>query len=333
MVSRVNDAPAPPVPPSNDDTTGIIRQRSESIGLRLSGALPCFVCKYDLQGLSVRGVCPECGAAVRATILYAVDPHADAFQPLPNPRTNALGLLLWPGGALAAALLSWLPRVCDFIEKARSGFTLGLSRQSWLAPAILACALVSMAGAVMLVRVVRGSSQRFASVLSALAYGPLCWALWQLHAGLDRASGPPYIVAGPMAERIAYRLVIGASIAVIIFGLRPNARRLVARSLTLRTGRVDRQTLLGMALCVGVAAIGDGLRLASIGLSPSISGTVDDIGTITILAASVLLTLGFASAIVDGARIGRALVMPSPGYRQVFASAGSGEPKPAIGPS
>lgn len=216
---RVNDAQAPTVSPAKDDTTGIIRRQSESIGLRLSGALPCLVCKYDLQGLSVRGVCPECGAAVRATILYAVDPHADAFQPLPNPRLNALGLLLWPGGALAAALLSWLPRIADFVEKIRSGFTTGLSRQTWLAPAILACALVSMAGAILLVRVVRDSKQRLLPVLAALAYAPLCWALWQMHAGLDRVAGPPYVVAGPMAERIAYRLTIGACIAVIILGL------------------------------------------------------------------------------------------------------------------
>src|SRR5690606_19927036 len=64
----------------------------QAISLSLSGAMPCISCGYNLQGLSVVGVCPECGAAVRATILATIDPQAEELTPLLTPRLTSLGL-------------------------------------------------------------------------------------------------------------------------------------------------------------------------------------------------------------------------------------------------
>lgn len=306
---------------AQDETpTGAFRRQSEGIGLQLSGRLPCCVCKYDLQGLSVRGVCPECGTAVRATILYAVDPEADAFQPLPAPTLTALGLVLWPAGAIAASLLMWAPRLADFAEKSAMGWTRGLAREPWLAPAIIGCVAVSMLGAATLIAPVRALSaaHRLSAALGVLAYGPLLWALWQIHGRIDPHLAAPYVVAKPDLERTMWRLAAGTCIVVILLSLRPNARRLVARSLTLRTGRVDRQTLLGMAVAAGIAAFGDGLRVLALRAGPGPGSILEDGGTVMILAGSLLLTAGFISALFDGVRIGRAIRTPSPGIRQVL---------------
>jgi len=77
----------------------------------LGGELPCSVCHYELRGLSIRGVCPECGTAVRATILFRVDPMADEFRPLTSPWFTAQSLVLWSIGGLVAAVGFWLVHV------------------------------------------------------------------------------------------------------------------------------------------------------------------------------------------------------------------------------
>ena len=327
--SQPADDPATPTG-ARDTPSGVFRRQSETIGLRLTGALPCCVCRYDLRGLSVRSVCPECGTAVRATILYTVDPQAEAFQPLPLPRFTAIGLVLWPLGALLAGLLSLAPRVVDYFDKATQGYARGVSRETWLAPAIVTVCAVSFVGALGLVRPARGMTflQTLLASLAALAYLPLMWAVWVIHARLDRVAAPPYVIAPPEFERCVMRLVLGACLVVILLGLRPNARRLVARSLTLRTGRVDRQTLLGMAIAVVIAAVGDGLRLVAINAGPGAATMLADAGAVCIVIGSLLLILGFASAIVDGVRIARAVLTPSPGLRDVLGALPSTQASP-----
>src|SRR3954470_14312241 len=99
---------APKAPPPLD----AVRAESD-IARELTGNLPCVTCRYNLRGLSIKSVCPECGTAVRAAILAAVDPYAPILQPLYAPRLAATGLMLWAGGALAAGLLTWSLRLAD----------------------------------------------------------------------------------------------------------------------------------------------------------------------------------------------------------------------------
>jgi hypothetical protein len=84
----------------------------------LRGSLPCCVCGYELKGLSIRSVCPECATAVRGTILYRVDPQADEFKPIRWPRVTAWGMRFWGTGAAIAALSLWVLRLSEY-----SGFT------------------------------------------------------------------------------------------------------------------------------------------------------------------------------------------------------------------
>src|SRR6185295_10238912 len=84
------------------------------LALELTGDLPCVRCKYNLRGLTVKGMCPECGTSVRTTILAKIDPLAKELRPLHFPRLTSLGLIVWAWSALAAALCNWALRLSDF---------------------------------------------------------------------------------------------------------------------------------------------------------------------------------------------------------------------------
>ncbi|MBL8760751.1 MAG: hypothetical protein JNL50_05545, partial [Phycisphaerae bacterium] len=56
--------------------------RPELLARELTGDLRCAKCAYNLKGLSVRSVCPECGLAISATLLAKVDPHAAELRPI-----------------------------------------------------------------------------------------------------------------------------------------------------------------------------------------------------------------------------------------------------------
>jgi hypothetical protein len=286
------------------------------IGSELTGSLPCLTCGYELKGLSIRGLCPECGTAVRATILYKVDPQAEEFRPIPRPRVLAAGLVLWSGGALAAAAACWLLRALDML-----GSLAGAPRLAMLASwGALAAVVASGIGAIALVRPMPGApwSRTLHASLSVLAYVPLAWSLRMILLEIDPTRSAPYFAGLPQADRLALRALAAACMIVVILGLRPGARDLVKRSMVMRTGRVDRQTLLGM---VGVAALGlagDGVRLASLGVAWTDPQLLNFGGSVIVVVASALLTLGLVGAAVDSWRIARAVLIPSPSLRQVL---------------
>jgi len=274
----------------------------------LTGDLPCIGCGYDIRGLSVLTQCPECGLAVRATILHRVDPHAQALRPMPTPRLTAIGLLVWSGFGLLAALLLWTPRIVDLIEEASSGRA-GLDAGLATALALAALALSGL-GLIGVIRPVASTTRRRAAA-GALAMGlyvPLIAAA--LNVARYDAGHTPYIVDDPSLTRLGWRLVGGASLAGMLLLIRPSARELVNRSLVLRTKRVDRQTIYATVGAVLVTILGDLLRLAAAaGAGPM--EWLNWTGTMVVLVGSVLLTLGLAGALVDSWRISRAILSPS----------------------
>lgn len=308
---------APPKP-----ATGSFRSRPESerIGLALRGALRCVVCKYDLQGLSVRSVCPECGTAVRATILMAVDPKAEALAPMHAPRLVAAGLITCSGAGLLAIVLCWLPRIAELVARAGVVVPTSIGSPGWLPEAIAGLAALSGLGALSLVRPMRAIPP--AATLAALGgvagYALVAWGLWKIHGPIDRGAAWPYFAGPPSPERLLHRSVVAMGLIVALTGLRPNARRLVHRSLALRTGRVDRQTLLAMVGAVALSSAGDGVRLLSLSVGTAGAELVDDLGTLMVAIGSMFFTVGAASALVDSVRIGRAIVTPMPSLRSVI---------------
>lgn len=316
-----------PKPPTPDDAS-----RHETAGdswaggpvaaaldRELKGSLPCVVCGYELQGLSIRGTCPECGTAVRATILFHVDPKADEFKPIAYPSLTAWSLVAWSLGALVATLAAWWPRIADLLARLTTHHP-GVGP----APAIMILGIiVSGFASLGIARTFRGTPflSMASALLGSLAYIPLAWAMWGIHAVLDAQRGlAPYFTGSVELSRLRLRMIVAACILIIILGLRPNARDLVRRSRAMRTGRIDRQTLLLLAAAMGVATIGDTLRYFG-ALQPGTGIDMYEVsGTLLVILGSGLFTLGVVEAVRDCWRLRRVILLPSPSLRQVLRS-------------
>lgn len=275
--------------------------RGATLATELGGDLPCARCRYNLRGLSIRAVCPECATPVRATLLAVVDPMASELRPVHWPRLTAGGLILWSAAALAAALCVWSLR-------------LGGGRHLPLAEIVVGLTALSGVGALALVRPHEGPmadrNGRLA-MLGVALYASLCGVLWMIHAGADAAGANPYTFDHPPApRRLVLRLVASGLMLVILLCLRPNARVLAARSLLMRTGRVDRQTMLAMAAVLGLAMLGDALRLLGAANLGAARDLLAQVGVGAVFVASVLFTAGLLGIVVDCVRLAAVIVEP-----------------------
>jgi len=286
--------------------------------VELSGSLPCFVCGYDLKGLSIVGNCPECGTAIRATILFRVDPESEAFRPLHLPRVMAWASRLWMSGAVVAAIAIWAARGGELIRGPRS---LAASWESiWPNVALWSLAASALAS-LLLVRPIVGMSAKksvSAAVGTFLGYGLTIKGLIEVIMADDGRLAPYSMQRDPDPDRLIARLAMSVGVLIAIFGVRPVARELVRRSLTYRSGRVDRQTLLAIAAAVAVGILGDLLRLSATGTHGTPQAVLDVVGTVLVAVSSVLVTLGLLGALVDAWRIARALEVPAPSLRSVI---------------
>lgn len=293
------------------------------LGARLGGALPCVTCGYNLQSISILGVCPECGTAVRATILSVVDPLASELQPIRRPWLVAAGLLLWPLAALGAAMLG-------------AGVVGSLVIRTWQdMPAAqvasevtrwLIALLVWVSGVAILLFSRPHDGVRRSETLRAVAGALLTAVLGGVvlviaEMGLVGRAGATF-TAGELwdpPERAFYRLVAVGLVVAILFCVRPVARILVARSLAIRTGRVDRQTLEAMAGASLVIAGGDLIGLLATALGRPWSEPLWTMGAALMLLGGLLFTIGLVSTTVDCVRIARSIIAPGPSLRQILA--------------
>jgi hypothetical protein len=276
--------------------------RSTILASELGGNLPCLRCKYNLRGLSIRAVCPECAMPVRATLLAVVDPMASELRAIPRPRAIATGIVLWSTGALLAALCVWAREILE------GHATTTLLRQSLegLGLAIVALTAASGVGAASLIRPHDGirPRRRLAALIATLSYAPLTAVMWLMYrpgSGSDARELPALWI-------LAHLLMI-----VVILGLRPNARLLAARSLLMRTGRVDRQTLLALVGVLGLTIAGEaGMLVSRIdSLDAGTSQSIHLVAQTIVMVASALFTIGLAGVAVDCWRI-RPVVLESP---------------------
>lgn len=292
-------------------------QSEQVIARQLTGELYCLSCGYNLRGLSIRSACPECGVPVRATILGIVDPHADELAPLSFPRITAIGLCLWSFGATLAVFMVWLLRGIEVLrDLGVSSWVPGVF--AWLGLVALVC---SMLGAITMIRphgrVTRSESLRCAIGVSL--YAPLLFVYDAVYLGHDIVSPSPLLSPGGDAiGRSVLRVSMFVVVAGIIWGLRPAAIGLAVRSVIVRTGRVDRQSLFTVLASLGIATLGDLLAIASGFTQVSVADVISIISVVIISLGSVLFTVGMVNICIDAMRLYPVLVRPGVGLADIF---------------
>jgi hypothetical protein len=103
---------------------------------------------------------------------------------------------------------------------------------------------------------------------------------------------------------------------------------LAARSLVMRTGRVDRQSMYALASAAGVSMAGDLVQLAPLGAFVA-SYVPWSIGAVLIAVGSLLLLVGLFGLVLDAVRVSRVLLEPVPSMRQILQGRDVGPSKDA----
>ncbi len=311
MSDSAHTSPSDPDPQPDPHKPTNSTDQPPALERELTGNLPCVVCGYDLKGLSILATCSECGTAVRATILAVVDPHARELIPLHRPRRIAIGLLLWSGGALLASLIAWIPELTHLIDTANAP-------TPNVATPVTVALILSAIGAASLIRPHARVATRTTALAAGavLAYIPLILIANQLLGPLQTANYDGLLGTWPPDRtRTIARLFLAAVLMAMTLAIRPSARILVARCLVLRTGRVDRQTLLALAASAGLVAIGDMIAL----IPEAAPGTVTRLlVTVIIATGSVLFTFGLVGTVIDSYRIAGAIRRPGPTLGQLL---------------
>lgn len=294
-----------------------IKGEETVIARQLTGELYCIGCNYDLKGLSIRSNCPECGIPVRATILGIVDPLADEIVPLSKPKLTAIGLNAWSMGALVAVLMIWVLRIAEVLRE----YTSSLWTPS-LIPWIGVGALVaSMIGGVTMIRIHRKVS-RFEAIRAALAialYAPMITVYAAIYHSQNSISPSPLLDPGSSSlDRSVMRVLLFLFVAGIIWGLRPSAIGLAVRSVVVRTGRVDRQSLYAVLASLGIAAIGDLIQVFNEFVSIGLNDVLSIVSVVVISLGSVLFTVGMINICIDTIRLYPVLVRPGVGLHDIF---------------
>lgn len=283
--------------------------QSEKIARKLAGDLACIRCGYNLRSLSVRSACPECNTAVLATVLDAVDPAAGVIAPIRRRRLVAAGLVLWPAAALVAALLMWLNRF--WIETATMLET-GRAPPLWLPPATLAAMGLSALASCVLIAPHPGIPKIHR--LMAAGGALLMWLLVGLRLTSHRmqAVEPASFLSGTTLEPglLSIRLLGATMVAAIVFALRPNAKLLARRSKVLRSGGVERQSMLPLAGAMALIALGGFLGLAATTVLPALYDTVFYADMVLTGLGAVLFTIGLGGVLRDSLRIAPIILQP-----------------------
>lgn len=290
-----------------------------AIARQLTGDLLCVGCGYNLRGLSVREACPECAMPVRATILGVVDPRAHELAPLLRPSQTAVGMVAWALGGWVAVVAVAMMRIAEI--------TRGLFSIDWwpgFAPLLgTVGVVVSGFGAVALIRPHRRVT-RFQAIFAAAgvaAYIPMTLIYYQIYARFDASAPTPFMNPGPLQfDRSALRLGMFVAIAIALLGLRTNARALSLRSVIVRTGRVDRQSILALLASFLVAAIGDAINIVAFMTGDGVSGIMPILGTVFVSVGSVLVVVGATNILLDIRRLWPVIVHRGVGLSDVLES-------------
>lgn len=271
---------------------------------QLGGEVPCFRCAYNLCGVSVRANCPECGLPVRTTVLAIVDPRASELVPLTHPRVTAFGLLCWTIGLCSTYIgipyaIAW--SLLEVHDRSHRTITVAV----WFG-AVLSCV-----GAMSLIRphAAISTRQQFATVVSAAGFlgSAIC------HAAITPFSYPVSLhdvseLTSSILPTFMYLAIVHSLHAISILLIRAPVRELAARSVLMRSGSVNRQTLAATVAVLAISAIGE---LFVVSASTKLTGDLFGIGGLAFaIAGMMLLMVGGVGLVLDATRLFPVLLEP-----------------------
>ncbi|MEI7656534.1 MAG: hypothetical protein WCK33_00555 [Phycisphaerae bacterium] len=255
---------------------------------------------------------------MRATLLAVVDPRASELQPIDRPRLVAGGVVVWSLAALAATMCGWGVRLLALLDVSHRWLEPG-SPLRQLTPIM---AVASGLGAIMLIRPHPGIA-RGGQVMACIGVGlyvPLVIVLTMAaHWSLPTPSPGEWTISA----RGGLPGLLGAAESLLLIAilllLRPNARLLAARSMLMREGLVDRQTMRAVAASLSLCVLGHLLGVLS---ADSISMEFAAlIGGALIGIGHVLLFMGLVGIAIDCLRMRRVIASPPLSPAELLAPA------------
>jgi hypothetical protein len=275
----------------------------------LARSVPCGSCGYDLRGLRTDGRCPECGFPIWETVRRAIDPRARRLPSISNPRRVGDALFAIVACLLVATLLLLAPGVARGLEGLTS-MAIRARVPSWLPIA---------AGAVAILAVwpVYRLSPRTGAEPGDLTRRDLRLLAASLVAIglLFAAQGVPSPWSTSPGRHVLHLLTAAVAVVVLI-ALRRVVFIVGERSRQFRTAKAGRQSVPELiAAVVGIAA-GKLILLAPVTglLVPRIRA----VGSILIVASTLMLVIGLVYLLVNVSWIRRALRRPIPSLRDLL---------------
>lgn len=271
--------------------------------------LLCSVCRYDLEGLSARGKCPECGHDIVASLAARLDLGATQTLEFPGATRMAWALMLAAVGALAGTGIL-ATAVFEFISiraNAPTGATI-------LINVLRAGPVVALAGAALGFVAMLGVLPwtRPDGVLRSRVLGSLGFALW--------------IVAALEQPSLGWMLGATGAAAIAFTAMAPLFKQLGPRSRVYRSRQTAAQpfnalilALFGAGSCGGLASGLPSLRK----IAPALGDLIELASTVLWLSATAcaaILVFGLLYLVVNAAWILCAVMRPAPDADSILGS-------------
>lgn len=270
--------------------------------------LRCIQCGYDLEGLSARGACPECGRDIVASLASNLDLTATDRAPAPDARRVAWALFLATAGALAGG--ARLPEFAASAAAAELAATAARGLPLLLDKTAAVLHIVGLAGAatglIALTFVLPRRDER--RVLRIRVLGCVGFALWLALS-----------VATPNAIGLtATALPAG----MVLLALSPLLRELGPRSRVYRDRETAKQRVDELLLALGIAGVAS--ACAEFAAQDSSNETTVALLRLVAAASAALVLIGLGYLATNAYWILRSVLNPEPTLSEVLGTSDSG---------
>jgi len=283
-------------------------------GTTITKALSCAGCRYDLRGLTIEGVCPECGRPVLDSVRRAVDPAAHRLPRIHDPDTVGDALVWLMSCLLAAMLLLVATPAVHQLAAQRIG---GVVRHPTMAilGTLAGLVLLTGLGSVRQLAPPRGgeTAPRVRRYILRMALGLVAAGL----GAIARANVPVPANWALDAGTTAAGAVIGAGLGILTVGglaltlgaLGGVFRVIGERSREYRTASGGRQRTADMVAATGGVVVGELLGLLGFAID---STPVAVMATMVVWACLLMLVIGLGYLLMNAVWIRRSLKRPPP---------------------